>query len=428
MRILFLTPGTGHFLCGSCLRDDALVRALRDLGHDAVMAPLYLPLVLEEAAPEQPVHMGGINMYLQHKLPLARHTPRPIEDLLDSTKLLRWVSSRADMTSAAELGELTLSTLRGEEGRQKKEVDKLVRWVTSLEPPDVIVLSNAMLIGVARRLKHETEARILCTLQGEAPFLDALTPPYREDSWRTIAERASDVDAFVPVSRHYGDLMQERLGLDPDRVHVVHNGIDLDGFAPAEAAPSVPTVGYLARMCVDKGLPTLVEAFLRLKRRESVPGLCLRAAGVVLAQDRSLLHDLEHKLEDAGCADACELLPNVTRAEKIELLRSLSVLSVPATYGESFGLFVVEALACGVPVVQPDHGAFPELLEATGGGVLCRPDDPESLADELERLLLDELLRKRLGEQGERAVRERFTSERMARDVESICRLAVAAR
>lgn len=427
MRLLLLTPGTGHFYCGSCLRDHSLARALTELGHDVTVAPLYLPLVLEEppaAPPEAPVHMGGINMYLQQKARVFRYLPRFLANLLDRPGLLRWASTKGSMTEAPDLGPMTLSMLRGEEGRQAKELEKLVAWVEEQPRPDVVVLSNVMLSGTARRLKQALGRPIVVTLQGEAPFLDALPAPFPERAWQTLGERAADIDAFVSVSRSYGDVMCAKLGLAADRVRVVYNGIDLADFAdqPAPIAERTPkTVGYLARMCRDKGVHTLVDAFLILAERDRVPDLRLHVVGVMLEEDRPLVAELEKKLAARVAPDRFRFAANVERAEKLAFLRSLSVFSVPATYGESFGLYLLEAMAAGVPVVQPRHAAFPEVLEATGGGILCEPDDAASLADGLERLLLDEDESARLARAGREAVLARFASERMAREFAAVC-------
>ncbi|MCP3914666.1 MAG: glycosyltransferase family 4 protein [bacterium] len=424
MRITLLTPGTGHFFCGSCLRDSALAQALRERGHDAVIVPLYLPFVLEGEHTEEPeVLMGGINMYLQQKLPLLRHTPRWIAAQLDRPGLLRWASGRGNMTDASQLGEMTLSMLRGEEGRQSKELDKLIEWLRGHERPEVILLSNVMLTGLARRLKEAFDVPVACSVQGEEPFLDSLEADLRERAWETLRERAAGVDAFVPVSRWYGDRMRERLQVEPDKVHVVHNGIDVADFmdvARADGDPE-PTIGFLARMCAEKGLPTLVDAFIRLRERGQIRAR-LAVCGVVLDPDRKLVEELSAKLDAAGLAGAYEFLPNVDRPRKLDFLRSLDVLSVPATYGESFGLYLLEALAAGVPVVQPRHGAFPEVLAATGGGRLCEPDDPESLAVELEQLLSEPGAARALGAAGRKTVLERFTIQRMARDIEAVCK------
>lgn len=427
MRILQLTPGTGNFLCGSCLRDNTLATALRAQGHDALIAPLYLPFALEEpgAAREPAVHMGGINVYLQQKLGLLRRLPKFLHDRLDSPRLLRFVSKRAHMTDTTHVGPLMLSMLRGEEGRQRDELRRLVEWAGQLPQFDAVLLSNAMLAGLARELRAGLECPIFTTLQGEAPFLDSLGARHRQAAWDCLAERARELDGAFAVSRFTADLMTERLDLDPRRVHVVWNGVETAPFDAAsgdrdasERDPARPTIGFVARMCRDKGLDVLFEAFLRVKR--AVPSARLLAAGVVLNEDRPLLAELRRRALQLGLADDVELIGPVSREEKARVLRRCDVFSVPATYGESFGLYLLEAWASGVPVVQPRHGAFPELLAETGAGVLVAPDDADALASGLVDLLRDPERRATFGARGAAAVRDRFTAERMAEDVAAL--------
>ena len=369
MRVIHLTAGTGSFFCGTCLRDHGLVKALRGLGHDALMVPLYLPLVLDDSGSSEgsPLFFGGINVYLQQKSALFRHTPPWLDKLLDSPALLRQAGRKAGMTDPRELGEMTLSMLQGEDGRQAKELDKMIAWLVE-QKPDVVCLSNSLLIGVARRVREDLRVPIICSLQGEDAFLDALPEPYRERCWQLVQERAMDVDRFIAPSRYYHALMQERLRLAPEKITVIYNGIDLDGFAPATAPPKFPTVGFLARMCPDKGLDTLIEAFIELAPR--MPQARLKIGGTQTDADREFVNDLVNKLGQAGIANAVRFLPNLTHAEKQQFLRGLSVLSVPTRAGEAFGLFVIESLASAVPVAQPNNGAFPELIELTGGGIL----------------------------------------------------------
>jgi glycosyltransferase involved in cell wall biosynthesis len=413
MRLVHLTAGTGSFFCGTCLRDHALVKALRRLGHDALMVPMYLPLVLDDSGRSEstPLFFGGINVYLQQKFALFRHTPQWVDKLFDSPALLRQAGKRAGMTDPRELGEMTLSMIKGERGHQVKELDKLIEWLIE-QKPEVVCLSNSLLIGLVRRLREELRGPIICSLQGEDAFLDSLPEPYRESCWRLVQERASDVDQFVAPSRYYNSLMQERLRLDANRTAVIYNGIDLEGFAPADAPPKFPTIGFLARMCREKGLDTLVDAFIKVAPR--VPDARLKIGGTQTEADRAFVNDVRGRLEQAGIANAAEFRPNLTPTEKHQFLRELTVLSVPTRSGEAFGLFVIEALASGVPVVQPNAGAFPELIELTGGGVLHAPSDASSLADALERLLLDPAHAAQLGRSGRETVAARFTSDAMA--------------
>lgn len=234
MRVMLLVPGTGHFYCGSCLRDDALRTGLQGLGHEVSVVPLYLPLRLERNEPDAEVHMGGINVYLQQKSRLARWLPRFVANLLDRPRLLRWASKRGNMTNAADLGPLTVSILRGEDGRQSLEVDKLVEWVATQPKPDVVIISNAMLLGVARRLRAQIDAPVIVTLQGETPFLDELRPADQKSAWAALRERGAEVDGLIAVSETYGREMQQRMEVPDEKLHVVHNGIVIDDLLGAD--------------------------------------------------------------------------------------------------------------------------------------------------------------------------------------------------
>lgn len=419
MRIVQITPGTASFYCGSCIRDNALVKELRGQGHDAVMVPLYLPHLTDEdpAAEGVPLFFGGINVYLQQKIPIFRKTPRWIDKLFDSEALLRMSAKKAAMTKASELGEMTLSSLMGREGSQAKELNRLIEWLRSIPAPDVISFSNAMLMGMAADIKRELKIPAVCSLQGEDGFMDALPPPYREQCWERLAKCAAEMDALIPVSHYYGNVMVDRLGLNPKRVRVVQNGIALDGYGRRPAHPERPAVGYLARMCDFKGLHRLVDAFIELKKDPANKDAVLRAAGSVTGADEPYVEEQKRKLRAAGLDDSYEFLPNISREAKIDFLRSLSVLSVPALYGESFGLYVIEAMAAGVPVVQPRSAGFTEIVEATGGGLLYDHHDPNDYARSLDRLLGDAEYARSLGAAGRKAVFERFTVERMAREI-----------
>ncbi len=424
MRLVQLTPGTGNFYCGSCIRDNTLVTALRREGHDVLLAPMYLPHFVDEesATQDEPLFFGGVNVYLQQKSGFFRHAPRWIDRFFDSPAVLRQAASRSSMTSARDLGELTLSMLQGADGRQAKELHKLVTWLASLEPrPDAVVLSNVLLTGLAAGIVREAGIPVVCTLQGEDSFLDSLPEPHRGECWKTLAACSRHVGLFIAVSRYYRDVMASRLRLPAGRIQVVHNGIRLDGFSPAPSPPSTPTVGFLARLCPGKGLGTLVDAFIRMAERGRVKDARLRIAGSQTPADIPFVTELQERLAARGLAGRVEWLPNVDLPAKRDFLRSLSVLSVPAMYGESFGLYVIEAMAAGVPVVQPRHGGFPEIIDATGGGLLYEPGAPDALPAALESLLLHPARAAELGRRGHDALPGRFDSATMARHFTAAC-------
>ena len=418
MRIIQITPSAGDsFYCENCLRDAALAKAIIKLGHEGLTIPLYLPLPGEQSgsAGISPIFFGGLNVFLQQKAALFRRTPRWLDRLFDSPRLLKWIGRMAGMTSARDLGETTISMLQGEEGRQLKELDRLVEWLSTQENrPDIICLSNILLAGLAKTIKQRLGVPVVCLLQDEDGFLDGLVSPYSQQAWQIISERVGDINAFIGVSKYYTETMQQRLQLDPDRTYVVYTGISLDGYESHRAEPEVPTIGYLSRMCPDKGLDTLVDAFLKLKKNEKLRDAKLRIAGGKRSDDEAFLKKIRQKLHSHGVIDDVEFLSDFDREARIAFLRSLSVLSVPEKQPVAYGLYVLEALAASVPVVEPESGVFPELLAITGGGLLYEPNNVDALADTLGSLLLNPDKARQLGEQGRAAVFEKFNIEQTA--------------
>jgi len=181
-------------------------------------------------------------------------------------------------------------------------------------------------------------------------------------------------------------------------MRVVRLGVKLDGYEEAPALEPRPfTVGYLARIAPEKGLQLLAESFHHLAARVGPEKVRLRAAGWLSPAEHSYLDGIHERMRSWGLAESFEYVGEVDRAGKIEFLRSLDVLSVPTAYRDPKGIFVLEALAAGVPVVQPRHGAFPELVEATGGGLLVEPGSAEALADAFADLMEKPEKRRGLG-------------------------------
>jgi len=420
MKITLLIPGTGDtFYCENCLRDAGLASALRAIGHDAHLVPMYLPIAAAPAD-DAPVFFGGLNVYLQQKWALFRRTPRWLDRLLDRRALLGLLARLAGMTSARDLGATTVSMLRGEHGRQVKELRRLTDWLAGHDRPDVVCLANVLLAGLAPAIKEALGVPVVCFLQDEDEFLDALPEPHRSAAWALIARRAGDIDAFLPASRYYAGAMAKRLGIDAAKMHVVWPGLDLAGHAPADGPPDPPAIGFLSRLCRDRGPDLLAEAFIILKRSGRHGRLRLRLAGGRLGEDRRFIAHIRRQVAAAGVADNVDVLPNLAGRAKMDFLQSLSVLSVPLRAGAAFGLYVLEALGCGVPVVAPARGALTELLEATAGGILCRPDNPKALADAIDKLLADPGAARAMALRGRQAVGEKFGLDRAAREVADV--------
>ncbi len=413
MRVAYLIAGAGGMYCGSCLRDNRLAATLIARGRDVVLVPLYTPIRTDEADVSQGrIYFGGINVYLQQRFAPFRALPAWASRLFDSPTLLRWAGRFAGNTSPEQLGPMTISMLEGEQGLYRRELGQLIDGLRAVRP-DVVNLPNLMFIGIAGRLKAALGVRVLCTLSGEDVFLDRLPEPFRRRAYDLIRDGAGDVDAFVAPTEYFSSFAARRFSLPADRVHMVGLGISLDGVGETANPPEEPfTLGYFARICPEKGLENLAEAFVRLRRAGR--NCRLRAGGYLGSGDRKYLDRVTAKLRHGGVLDSFEYVGEVDRTGKYAFLRTLHLLCVPTEYHESKGLYVLEALACGVPVVQPRHGSFPELVQETGGGLLYDPADGNALVEAISRLMDDPALRRDLAVKGRAAVRESFTDEIMA--------------
>lgn len=417
MKIAYITAGAAGMFCGSCLHDNTLVTALRPLGHDALLIPTYTPITTDEpSVSEKRVFFGGINVFLQQKLALFRHTPWSLDRLLDAPRLLRWVARYAARTEAQLLGELTISMLKGEHGYQRKEVAKLARWLAADVRPDIVNLTNVILSGMVHEVKRTTGVPVLGTLQGDDIFLEALPEPYRAQALALISDHCREMDGFIATSAYYADFMAGYLKIPRERIHVIHPGLNLKGHGErTPGANATPTIGYFARICPEKGLHILAEAFRILRQTPGAPPCRLKVSGWLGENNRPYLEQIQANMKQWGLADSFEHVESPDHARKVLFYQSIDILSVPTTYREPKGLYVLEALANGVPVVQPRHGSFPELIEATGGGLLVEPDNPEDLARGLRQLVEDLAQRQELGRKGKEAVHRHFHADRMAR-------------
>ena len=417
MKILFVTAGAAGMYCGSCLRDNALAAELKSRGHDVLLVPLYTPTLTDEPnVSEDRVFFGGISVYLQQKAPFFRWAPRIVDKLLDAPWLIRAASSGSISTDPRSLGELTISMLKGEDGFQRKEFEKMLEWLMTEPAPDVVQLPNALLASLAPPISRALKAPVHCTLQGEDLFLEGFTKAHRAEALELIRRNAASVDRFTAVSEYYADFMAGYLSIPRDKIDVVPLGIKLDGFErrvnapPFDGAQGRPfTIGYLARIAPEKGLFALCDAYVRFRQMPGVTNACLDVAGYLAPDQQNYLKDAERRLTNVGLGSEFTYRGAPDREQKIGFLRSLDVFSVPTVYVEPKGLFLLEAMACGVPVVQPRHGAFPEMLAKTSGGILVEPDDVQSLAEGLYKLWKHPALRVELGQNAYDGVRAHYS-------------------
>ncbi|MFN7927821.1 MAG: glycosyltransferase family 4 protein [Blastocatellia bacterium] len=403
--------------CGSCLRDNALAAELMRQGHDCILVPLYTPLRTDETSVSiDKVFFGGISVYLEQHSALFRKTPAWLDKLWDSRFAIKLATKRSISVEPKQLGELTISMLKGELGHQRKEVDKLVSWLKEQDTPDVVTLQNSMLIGLAAPIKRTLRRPIVCTLQGEELFLDGLQAPFRDEALRLIRASVAHVDAFIAVSQYSADFMADYLGIPRAKIHVVPLGIHVEDFTPRngrdESAPF--TISYFGRIAPEKGLHLLAEAYQLFRQRSDVANTRLAAAGWMGPEGKAYLAQIEQRLQAAGLRDEFHYHGELDRAGKAAFLQRAQVFSMPATYPEPKGLTLLEAMASGVPVVQPRHGSFPEIVERTDGGLLVEANNAASLAEGIYTLYQNSEQAADLGRKGAAAVREHYSVTRMA--------------
>lgn len=426
MRILSFTGGAGNMYCGSCLRDNALASALLARGHDVVLTAVYTPTRTDEQNVSRGhVVFGGISVYLEQLSPIFRHTPRLLDRLWDADWVIKMASKRQIKVDPKSLGDLTVSMLRGEQGFQRKEIGKLLEWLRAEPRFDVINLPYTLLLGLAEPLKRELKTPICCTLQGEDLFLDGLGDRWKRESLELIRRASEHVDAFLPVSRYYLDYMPGYLGIPREKMRHVPLGINLHGYTPRQPQPTVGqttpfTVGYLARIAPEKGLDVLAEAYRRLRARPGIGPSRLVAAGYLAPEHHDYLDRIRRDIKTWGLEDQFEYRGELDRAQKVAFLQGLDVFSVPTPYEEPKGMFLLEAMATGVPVVQPRRGAFPEMIEKTGGGLIVDADSPDALADGILALWRNPDRAAALGAAGAEGVRKHYSADAMARSVEAV--------
>lgn len=413
MRIIQITPGSGdQFYCENCLRDLSLVKALQRAGHEVLMIPLYLPLNLDAAplSAQGPLFFGGINVYLQQKMGIFRKTPRWVDRWLDSGRLLKRVGKLSGMTSAKELGETTVSMLKGPNGRQLKELNRLTDWLKTQPRPDVIVLSNILLAGMAPALKEALGVPLVCMLQDEDGFVDSLPGPYAREAWSLIGQNKAAFDAMIAVSGYYRDVMAERLAIPAQEIAFVPIGLDVKAYEQAERPPETATVGFLSRMGHDYGLDILIEAVLLLRREQGLGGLKLRITGGKTGRDEAYLVPLRRRLEAMG-QDA-QIQESYDLESRKAFFKGLSVVAVPVRKPQAYGMFALEACAAGVPFAVPAIGVFPEIADSTGAGILYERNIPKALAEVLKPLLLNKNQLFEMGQRGRKGVESMYSIDK----------------
>jgi glycosyltransferase involved in cell wall biosynthesis len=396
-------------------------------GIEAMAIPLYLPpdKTTFETGFDKHVFFGAISMYLREKVGFLRNMPAILDKFFDSSLFLKLAAKQAGATRTEGYEELTINMIEGDNAFRKAEVNRLVKYLLSQGKPDIIHLSNALILGIARQLKKRIDIKIVCSLLNEDDWIDDMAEPYRSRAWKMIAQEAQYVDVFVTPSNYYKNLFIGKTGLNGDNVRVVPMGFDPEKEFIPKSEKRSPAIGYFSRVNYHNGFDKLVDAFIELKKRELIPGLMLNICGGYTGDDKPFISQQIRKIKEYGLKKDIKIHPEFMGDKKMEFFSKVDVISVPVRKYDGYGLYILEANSAGIPVVQPSTGAFPEIIEKTGGGIIYSPDSISDLASSLHKLLTDKELLSRLGENGRKMVRQEFSLNKMSEGLAGVYNKAI---
>jgi len=419
MKIVYLITGSGgSFYCGNCYRDMLFLRAIRKVpGITGSAIPLYLPPDKSntESGFDDKVFFGAISMYLREKVHFLKNMPAFFDKFFDSAPFLKLAASMAGTTRTEGLEELTLNMIEGDNAFKPAEVRRLVRYLEANGKPEIIHLSNALILGLARQLKKHLDVKIVCSLLNEDDWIEDMAEPFKSKAWELIGREAKFVDRFVTPSRYYRDLFITKTGVNPDYIDIVPLGFDPEGNSIEKSINRMPAIGYFCRVNSQNGFDKLVDAFILMKKSNSIAGLTLNVCGGYTADDKPFVSSQIKKIRDHGYQKSVKIYPEFQGNKKAEFFSDVDVISVPVKKYDGYGMYLLEANIAGVPVVQPATGAFPEIIETTGGGITYKSDTVEALADTLTRVLKDTALREELGRKGYAGVRSELSLNSMSK-------------
>jgi glycosyltransferase involved in cell wall biosynthesis len=429
MKIVYLITGSGgSFYCGNCYRDMLYLRAIRKVpGIEAKAIPLYLPpdITNDDTGLDKHVFFGAISMYLREKVRFLRNMPSFLDKFFDCSAFLKLAARQAGTTRTEGLEELTINMIEGDNAFRRSEVERLVKYLEQEGRPDIIHLSNALIMGLARQLKKRMNLKVVCSLLNEDDWIDDMVEPYRSRAWKMIAREAKHVDSFVTPSYYYKDLFINKTGLKGDNIHVVPLGFDPENFTKPPVISREPAIGYFSRINYHNGFDKLVDAFIDLKKKNAVPGLTFNICGGYTGDDKPFISEQIKKIREQGLQKCVKIYPEFQGNKKMEFFNNADIISVPVRKYDGYGLYILEANCQGIPVVQPATGAFPEIIKITGGGITYAPDTVKELSDALLRLLTDTELLNDLGKTGSESVKAKLSLKKMSEGLSDVYNMVI---
>lgn len=409
MKILYIITSSGDaYYCGNCFRDNLMAQALRKMGHDVIVMPLYLPLNQMET--DTPVFFPATSYYVAQSFFGKRHMPNWLNRLLAAKPLLNMAASMAGTTTANGMEDMTLGMIEGEGRAFLDQMSELLQFI-DVEKPDIIHLPTSMLTGMARIIKQHSSVSVVCSLQDEEVWVDGLNEADARRAWQGIVKYARFVDGFVASSSYYKEKMKT-IGLEDEKIRIIYPGIDNSSYS-SQVYPESPTIGFFYRMNQLNGLDILAKAFVRLKQSDVIPGLKLKIGGGYTSQDRKFLNKVKDMLSPYRSDVEIEDVYSWDRQP--QFYRDISVICVPLQFEESIGLYLLEAFAAGRPAVEPAIGSYAEIIGKAG--VVYNENTVEGLYEALLRIFTEPRLMENCRQEALRLTAERYSSERAGHEL-----------
>lgn len=421
MKVAYLITGSGDsFYCSNCHRDRLYASSLRETGEVEIAAvPLYLPPIGEDFGDEfdNPVFFGAVSTYLRDRVKLFENAPAFLDRILDAPPMLKFAAKKAGTTRPEGFEETTLNMIRGNDPGKDREIKRLSIHLSENRKPDIIHLSNALIMGLASQLKEALGSKIICSLQNEDDWIEEMAEPYRSKAWKLIGEESGAIDAFISPSEYFKNLIIEKTGINPKKIIVVPSGLEHSGLENIKKSNPLPAIGFFSRLSKNNGIHKIVDAYISIINSGAIPDLELHLCGGYTADDKNFLKKQLKKLQEKGLDDKVKIYNGFSGAQKEEFFSSIDIMSVPVEKHDAYGLYVLTSNSAGVPAIQPATGAFPEIIKLTGGGIIYEPDTSEMLANEIISLLKDKKKLNELGSLGREIVTKKLTKEHIARGI-----------
>ncbi|MBN2236164.1 MAG: glycosyltransferase family 4 protein [Bacteroidales bacterium] len=424
MKITYLIPGSGdNYYCGNCQRDTLYVSWLKKLENIEISSiPLYLPPGEENFgdAIENEVFFGAVSLYLKEKVPLFKSMPSFVDRLLDSHALLNFAAKQAGTTNPNGLEETTLNMIRTDDTSREKEIKRLSNYIANSGGTDIIHISNALILGLAVQLKRAIQKPIVCSLQNEDDWIDAMKEPYRSKAWNLLAKEEKHIDHFIASSHYFKKIFIAKTGVDEAKITVIHSALEVENVNHRNNLAEHPSIGFFSRLNKMNGLDKLIDAYIHLRKKPEHAHLKIHLSGGYTSDEKGFIQEQIAKLKKANLENEVIVYNSFTGNQKTAFFQSIDLLCVPVRKHDAFGLYLLEAISCGVPVVQPHTGSFPEIIESTQGGTTYFPDTVEHLAEALDKALKDREALRKVGSHGKNIILKQLTPARMATAIKEV--------